>query len=53
MFGEETLQAAIDSADGKVTFFGLTETDMNLLNQEKHLKLINSYQKLRSFRAKN
>ena len=53
MFGVETLKAAIDSADGKIKFFGLTETDMNLLNQEKHLKLINSYQKLRAFRANN
>lgn len=46
MFGEETLRNALETISGEVRFFGLTETDMTLKGLDKHLKLIESYQKL-------
>ena len=46
MFGEELLQNAIGSVSGEVRFYGLTKTNMKLEGIDKHLKLIESYQKL-------
>lgn len=46
MFGSEILSSALGTINGDIRFFGLTETDMNLSGLDKHLKLINSYQKL-------
>ncbi|MCB9091424.1 MAG: OsmC domain/YcaO domain-containing protein [Halobacteriovoraceae bacterium] len=50
MFGEKMLAVAIESVFGDVKFYGLTQTDMNLAGIDKHLRLIESYQKLRAKR---
>jgi ribosomal protein S12 methylthiotransferase accessory factor len=52
MYGDEILAHAIDSASGQTKFFGLTQTNMSLLGLDKHLKLIESYQKLQSAKRK-
>lgn len=46
MYGAELLTNAIKSVSGEIRFFDLTETDMNLHGLDKHLRLIESYQKL-------
>jgi len=46
MFGEEDLNNAIATVTGDMKFFGLTETDMNFTGLDKHLRLVESYQKL-------
>jgi ribosomal protein S12 methylthiotransferase accessory factor len=46
MFGKETMQNVIGSVNGEVKFFGLTKTSMKLEGLDKHLRLIESYQKL-------
>jgi ribosomal protein S12 methylthiotransferase accessory factor len=48
MFGEKTLNNAIASVTGKIRFFGLTKTNMQLDGLDKHLRLIKSYQKLQT-----
>lgn len=48
MFGKETLANAVGSVNGEIRFFGLTPTDSNLCGLDKHLKLIESYQKLQT-----
>lgn len=48
MFGNEIMENAIGTIEGKVRFFGLTKTDMNLSGLDKHQKLIESYQKLQT-----
>ncbi len=53
MFGEEMTQNALDSVSGKVQFFGMTTTNMNLEGLDKHIKLIESYKKLMLARKKN
>lgn len=52
MFGAETMNNAIGSVTGEIRFFGLTPTDMNFKDQEKHQKLIESYQKLQVAKKK-
>jgi len=52
MFGTEILNNAIETVTGEVRFFGLTKTNMQLIGLEKHLKLLDSYQKLRVARKK-
>ena len=52
MFGEDVLNSAIGSASGEIRFFGLAPTNMKLEGQDKHLRLIESYRKLMSARAK-
>ena len=52
MFGAETLQNAIGTVNGEVRFFGLTKTNMKLEGLEKHLKLIDSYQKIQVAKRK-
>lgn len=52
MFGEERMQAVVGSVTGEVRFYGLTETSMKLEGLDKHLRLIESYKKLHSARAK-
>lgn len=52
MFGEEKMAAVIGSIEGSTRFYGLTETDSNLKGLDKHLRLIESYKKLHSARAK-
>ena len=52
MFGAETLNNAIGTITGEVRFMGLTATNMKLHGLEKHLKLIESYQKLQAAKRK-
>lgn len=52
MFGTEILNNAIGTITGEVRFFGLTKTNMKLEGLEKHLKLIDSYQKLQAAKRK-
>lgn len=52
MFGSETLSNAIGTITGEVRFFGLTKTNTKLEGLEKHLKLIDSYQKLQEAKRK-
>ncbi len=46
MYGSETMDNVIGSVTGDVKFYGLTRTSMKLEGLDKHLKLIESYQKL-------
>ena len=46
MFGAEILNTAVATVTGEVRFFGLTKTNSNLDGLDKHLRLIESYQKL-------
>jgi ribosomal protein S12 methylthiotransferase accessory factor len=52
MFGAEVLANAIGSVNGEVRFFGLTKTSTKLEGLDKHLKLIESYQKLQTAKRK-
>jgi len=51
MFGEEVMENVVGSVTGELTFFGLTETSMNLEGLDRHLRLIESYKKLHAARA--
>ncbi|WP_111979466.1 OsmC domain/YcaO domain-containing protein [Algibacillus agarilyticus] len=51
MYGEEQMENVVGSVFGEITFFGLTETSMNLEGLDKHLRLIESYKKLHNARA--
>ncbi|MGK0271208.1 MAG: ribosomal protein S12 methylthiotransferase accessory factor [Cocleimonas sp.] len=53
MFGEENMANVLGSVSGDVKFFGLTKTSMKLEGLDKHLRLIESYKKLHSARAKS
>ncbi len=46
MYGKEVVQSAIDSVVGTIKFFGLTQTNMKLEGLDKHLRLLESYQKV-------
>lgn len=52
MFGDDRMDAVIGSMEGSIRFYGLTETNMQLEGQDRHLKLIESYKKLHAARAK-
>lgn len=52
MFGAETLNNAIGTVNGEVRFMGLTPTNSKLEGLDKHLKLIESYQKLQAAKRK-
>jgi len=52
MFGEQVFAAAVGSVQGDVRFHGLTETSLALEGLDKHKKLIESYSKLHSARAR-
>ncbi|EJM48155.1 OsmC domain/YcaO domain-containing protein [Pseudomonas sp. GM48] len=52
MFGDERMDAAIGSVDGSVRFYGLTPTSMKLEGLDRHLRLIDSYKKLHTARAR-
>ncbi len=52
MFGQEVMNAVTGSVSGEVRFFGLTPTNMQLDGLDKHLRLIDSYKKLHTARAK-
>ena len=51
MFGEAVMDNVVGSVTGEVKFFGLTPTSMKLEGLDKHLRLIESYQKLHKARA--
>ncbi|MCH8530266.1 MAG: OsmC domain/YcaO domain-containing protein [Saccharospirillum sp.] len=51
MFGEQTMAAVVGSVEGRVRFYGLTPTNMQLEGLDKHLRLIESYKKLHASRA--
>jgi ribosomal protein S12 methylthiotransferase accessory factor len=52
MFGDERMDAAIGSVNGSVRFYGLTPTSIKLEGLDRHLRLVESYKKLHSARAK-
>jgi ribosomal protein S12 methylthiotransferase accessory factor len=52
MFGDARMDAALDSVDGRVRFYGLTPTSMQLEGLDRHQRLIDSYRKLHAARAK-
>jgi ribosomal protein S12 methylthiotransferase accessory factor len=52
MFGSERMDAVVGSVDGRVRFYGLTPTSMKLEGLDRHHRLIDSYRKLHTARAK-
>lgn len=52
MFGNARMDAVLGSVDGSVRFFGLTPTSMKLEGLDRHHRLIDSYRKLHTARAK-
>lgn len=52
MFGDARMDAVLGSVDGSVRFFGLTPTSMKLEGLDRHQRLIDSYKKLHSARAR-
>jgi ribosomal protein S12 methylthiotransferase accessory factor len=46
MFGPEIVKSAMATVSGEVKFFGLPQTNSQLEGLDKHLRLIESYQKL-------
>lgn len=52
MFGDTRMDAVLGSVEGTVRFYGLAETNMQLEGLDRHLRLIDSYKKLHTARAK-
>ncbi|QDL52963.1 OsmC domain/YcaO domain-containing protein [Rhodoferax aquaticus] len=52
MFGSPRMDAVLGALDGSVRFFGLTPTGMQLETLERHQRLIDSYKKLHTARAR-
>ena len=52
MYGNPRMDAVLGSMDGSVRFFGLTETSMKLEGLERHQRLVDSFRKLHTARAK-
>lgn len=52
MFGNPRMDAVMGTVDGSVRFFGLTPTSMKLEGLDRHQRLIDSYKKLHTARAK-
>ncbi len=52
MYGKPRMDAVLGSLDGSVKFYGLTPTSMKLEGLERHQRLLDSYKKLHSARAK-
>jgi ribosomal protein S12 methylthiotransferase accessory factor len=52
MFGNPRMDVVLGSMDGSVRFFGLTPTSMKLETLERHQRLVDSYKKLHTARAK-
>ena len=46
------MDAVIGTVEGRIRFYGLTETSMKLEGLDRHLRLIDSYKKLHAARAK-
>jgi ribosomal protein S12 methylthiotransferase accessory factor len=53
MYGEELLDNVTATVSGKLRFFGLMPTNMKLDGVEKHLMLIESYEKLQDARHRH
>ena len=52
MFGNARMDAVIGSLDGSIRFYGLTPTNTKLEGLDRHQRLIDSYRKLHTARAK-
>lgn len=52
MFGSDRINAALESVQGSVRFYGLEPTNTQLEGLDKHQRLLDSYKKLHSARAK-
>jgi ribosomal protein S12 methylthiotransferase accessory factor len=52
MFGDERMDAVVGSVDGSVRFYGLATTSLKLEGLDRHHRLIDSYRKLHTARAK-
>ncbi len=52
MFGNPRMDAVMGSVDGSVRFFGLTPTSMKLEGLDRHRRLLDSYRKLHTARAR-
>ncbi|HEX5805036.1 MAG TPA: YcaO-like family protein, partial [Macromonas sp.] len=52
MFGDPQMDAVLGSVDGTVRFFGLTPTSLKLEGLDRHQRLIDSYKKLHTARAR-
>ena len=52
MFGKDRMDAVLGSVDGSLRFYGLTPTSVKLEGLDRHHRLIDSYKKLHSARAK-
>ncbi|MES2317063.1 MAG: OsmC domain/YcaO domain-containing protein [Pseudomonadota bacterium] len=52
MFGDARMDAVMGSVDGSVRFYGLTPTSMKLEGLDRHHRLIDSYKKLHTARAR-
>jgi ribosomal protein S12 methylthiotransferase accessory factor len=53
MYGAEMLGHATASVSGEIRFFGLTPTNMKLDGIDKHLRLVESYEKLQVARLRH
>ncbi|MFZ4118830.1 MAG: OsmC domain/YcaO domain-containing protein [Polynucleobacter sp.] len=52
MFGDARMDAALGALDGSVRFYGLTPTSLKLEGLDRHQRLLDSYTKLHTARAK-
>lgn len=52
MFGNDRMDAVLGSVDGSVRFYGLMPTSMKLEGLDRHHRLIDSYRKIHTARAK-
>jgi ribosomal protein S12 methylthiotransferase accessory factor len=52
MFGNEQMDAVTGSLDGSIRFYGLLPTSMKLEGLDRHQRLIDSYRKLHTARAR-
>ena len=52
MFGNERMDAVLGSVNGSVRFYGLTPTSMKLEGLDRHHRLLDSYRKLHTARAR-
>lgn len=52
MFGDARMDAVIGSVEGRVRFYGLTPSNMQLEGLDRHHRLMDSYKKLHAARAR-
>ena len=53
MYGNERMDAVVGSVEGTIRFFGLTPTSMQLEGLDRHQRLMDSYKKLHTARARS